>query len=150
MPVYLKFDDIKGDVTDRAHSGWIELTSVQLGAGKGMKSSQPSGREGESPAFTDIAVTKKLDSASTLLFQQSLSGRGVSALIDLVDKDGWVYLRLELTDTMISSYNVGGQGTGPTESLTLNFAKVEVKDLPGILASFFDLSWLLPSSKSSP
>ena len=71
MPVYLKYGDIKGDVTEPAHAGYIELTSAQWGVGRGV--STPTGgsadRGGSAPSVSEIVVTKGSDSASARLIQ---------------------------------------------------------------------------------
>jgi type VI secretion system secreted protein Hcp len=117
MPVFLKYSDIKGDVTEPAHRSWIELTSVQLPANRSSAS--------------EIIVSKMADSASTGLFRESVNGQGVPAVIDFVRDDGTVYLRIEMSGTMIASYSVSGTGDSSMETLTLNFTKLEFKSTPG-------------------
>jgi type VI secretion system secreted protein Hcp len=132
MPVYLRYGKIKGEVEKPAYRGWIELLSFQWGVGRGISS--PSGtassREASSPSVSEITVTRRFDSVSALLGNEAFQGEGVLAIVDFV-KDGHAYLRYTLTNTMISSYQVSGQGGKPTESLTLSFTKVEFKQTPG-------------------
>jgi type VI secretion system secreted protein Hcp len=139
MPVYLKYGDkIKGEVKEPAHRGWIELTSAQFGS---VRRSRPldgrEGRDGSSNA-TEITVTKKSDSTSVHLFREGLSGKEVVAVIDFAKPDGSVYLRVEMTGTLISSYNLSESGKNPTESLTLSFTKVEITNIPGTPATNYD------------
>jgi type VI secretion system secreted protein Hcp len=133
MHVYLKYGKIKGNVKEPAHKSWIELTSVQWGVGRGMNApaGQSSFREASVPDVTEIVVGKMMDEASPLLFQESLIGHGVTAVIDLVRDDGSVYLRLTMSETLISGYNTSSGGDKPTETLLLNFKKVDVKMDPG-------------------
>ncbi len=116
-------DEIKGDVTESAHRGWIELTSAQFGQTR-------AGVGSHSPAPREIVVTKTTDSSSPLLHGAAMRGAGVFAVIDFTRGDGGVYLRIEMTDAMISSFFISG-GQDATESLTLNFAKVEFTNTPG-------------------
>jgi type VI secretion system secreted protein Hcp len=140
MPIYLKYGSIKGEVKEPAHRGWIELSSMQWGTLQ--RSPRPFDRAGgrASPAVSDIVVTKRSDSVSILLMGESLSGKQVDAVIDFVKggsgKD--VYLRIEMSGTSISSFNLSGSGDNPTESLTLNFTKVETKFTPGTPAETDD------------
>jgi type VI protein secretion system component Hcp len=121
MPVYLKYgDDIKGDVKEPAHRGWIELESAQLGQ-----------RRGGSPTSSEIVLTKKPDSASVHLMREAISGKGVKAIIEFVRADGSVYLRIEMKDTLISSYSISGTGGNATEMLSLNFKEIEFHNIPG-------------------
>lgn len=128
MPVYLKYGDVKGEVKEPAHRSWIELMSAQLGTGRGVT---PSGREGQSPSVSDIVVTKKLDSASSALFTESIQGQGVNAVIDFIREGGGTLLRLEMSGTMIAGYSISGSGGRSTESLTLNFSKITFTQVPG-------------------
>jgi type VI secretion system secreted protein Hcp len=132
MPAFMKYDSIYGDVTEPAHRGWIEVMSFQFGVGRGL--SNPTGgsadRESSAPSVSEIVVTKKTDAASTRLRNESFRGEPTSAIIEFV-KEGRVYLRYEMSDTMVSGYSLSGGGDRPTESLTLNFTKVEYKSNPG-------------------
>jgi type VI secretion system secreted protein Hcp len=117
MPVYLKYDDITGDVTESAHYGWIELKSFSFGV--------------QRSTTNEIRVTKGSDSASAALQQQALSGSSVDATIDLIRDEGGVSLRIVMSETMISSITVSGSGDTPLESITLNFTKVDLQNNPG-------------------
>lgn len=74
-------------------------------------------------------MTKNQDSASPLLFQEATTGKATFVTIDFV-KDGNVYLRLEMTGTLISSFSLSA-GEPPMESLSFNFEKIEYKQTPG-------------------
>ena len=128
MPAYLKYGEIRGEVKEPAHKSWIELTSVQLGAHR-PKSWGSRERDPGAPDVSEIVVNKDQDSTSVLLFQESLTGKSVEATIDFV-KEGVVYLRVTMKGTLISSYQFGGTGDRPAESLTLNFEKVEFEQNP--------------------
>jgi type VI secretion system secreted protein Hcp len=132
MPTFMKYDSVYGDSTDPGHRGWIELTSFQFGVGRSVSSptGQSADREGSAPSVSEIVVTKKTDVASSRLRNESFRGEPASVIIEFV-KEGRVYLRYELSDTMVSGYSFSGGGDRPTESLTLNFTKVEYKSNPG-------------------
>ncbi len=119
MRAYLKYDDIKGDVREPAHRTWITLTSVSYGTSR--------------QSMSEIQVTKNVDSASVLLYQQALKGEPVSAVIDYVrgEGNGGVYLRIAMSGTLIASYQTSGSGGSATETLTLNFEKIEFASEPG-------------------
>ncbi len=125
MPLYLKYGSIMGDATEDAHRGWIELTSFGWGVGRG------SGGGGSVPSVSEAVVTKGQDSASPALYRESVSGQPVDAYIDFVRDDGSVYLRIAMSGTMISGWALSGSGDNPTESITLNFTKVDVQNNPG-------------------
>lgn len=129
MPIYMKYGSVEGDVQQPAHRRWIELWSVQMGT---YRSGGGGTHRGTGSAnLTEISVTKGLDAASSGLYREALTGQGVTAWIDYVDSDGDVYLRVEMKETLVSSYSISGSGDRSTESLTLNFTKVFFTSRPG-------------------
>lgn len=135
MPIYMNYNDIKGDVTAEGHKAWVELNSFQWGVGRGISS--PTGasadRESSAPSISEIVVTKASDSASVKFVNEALQGEGVKVVIDFCKTDKGnleVYLTYTLTETMISGYSVSSGGDRPSETLSLNFTKVEYKNTP--------------------
>jgi len=137
MPIYMNYDSlaIKGDVTEEGHADWVELNSLQWGVGRGISS--PTGgsadRESSAPSISEITVTKDNDSASVKLLDEALEGEGKTVIIDFAKTDKGkleVYLTYTLTNCMISGYSLSSGGDRPTESLSLNFTKVEFKNTP--------------------
>lgn len=132
MPIYMKFDTIEGDVTAEGHVKWIEVASFQWGIGRGISS--PTGgsadRESSAPSVSEIVVTKAQDVATIKLVDAAFQGEGKTVNIDFCKTDKGkleVYLTYTLTNTMISGYSISSGGDRPSESLSLNFTKVEVK-----------------------
>lgn len=137
MPIYMNYDSlaIKGDVTEDGHKGWIEVNSFQWGVGRGISS--PTGasadRESSAPSVSEITLSKPSDSASPKLLNEALQGEGKTVLIDFCKTDKGkleVYTTYTLTNCMISGYSVSSGGDRPSESLSLNFTKVEYKNTP--------------------
>jgi type VI secretion system secreted protein Hcp len=135
--IYLKYGDkIKGEVTAEGHVDWVELNSLQFGTGRGI--GNPTGtsasRETGTVNVSEIVVTKMNDVSSEPLFRESLDGKAVTAEIDLTksnDAGGFeTYLKLTLTECLISGYSMSSGGDKPTESLSLNFTKIEYKYIP--------------------
>ena len=132
MPIYMKYAALKGDVTASGHETWIELNSFQWGVGRGISS--PTGasadRESSAPSVSEITVTKANDVASAPLLNEALQGEGVDVQIDFCKTDKGnleVYQTYTLTNTMISGYSTSSGGDRPSESLSLNFTKIEYK-----------------------
>lgn len=125
MPIYMKFEGISGNVKTGSHKGWIELQSCQIGTNRQVTAPGiGASRENSAPSVSEIAVTKFQDDTSARLFQESLNGEPKKVTIDFVDKDGNIYLSLELESTLISSYAISGNGIKPTENLSLNFTQI--------------------------
>src|SRR4051794_28954260 len=97
MPIYMRVTKsglpvINGEATAKGHEKWIELTSLQIGqfrsiAIKGSRS--------------EIVVTKPQDSSSAAIFNQSLSGEGLTVQIDfLKPSEKSPYLTYTQQDTL--------------------------------------------------
>lgn len=137
MPIYMNYNSlaVKGDVTEEGHKGWIELSSCQWGVGRGI--SAPVGnavnREASAPSVSEITSSKMLDTSSTKLLTEALQGEGVPVIIDFCKTEKGslvVYLELTLTNTMVSGYSLSSGGDKPSESFSLNFTKIEFKNIP--------------------
>jgi type VI secretion system secreted protein Hcp len=136
MAVYLKYGDkIKGESLAEGHKGsdgWIESGSIQWGVGRGI--STPVGgsgkREASAPSVSEIVLTKNMDSTSPLLCQEALVGKAVTAIIEMTETGTdklETYLTLTLTNALISGYSFSSGGDRPSESLSINFTKIEYK-----------------------
>jgi len=140
MAIYLNWSSgaIKGDATQGKHTDWISINSFQWGVGRGI--STPTGssqnREASEPSVSEVVVTKDLDSASLLLLQEATTGKdGVLVEVDFctTDNEGSPYLVVKLENTLISGFSTSSGGDRPSESLTLNFTKIDVQETGGNL-----------------
>jgi type VI secretion system secreted protein Hcp len=134
MPIYMKYDTIQGDATADGHEKWIELNSCQWGVGRGI--SAPTGgttdRESSAPSVSEIVVTKATDVSSTKLLNEAYQGEGKDCQIDFCKTDKGkleVYLTITLTNTMVSGHSHSSGGDRPSESLSLNYTKIEFKNV---------------------
>lgn len=131
MPIYLKYGDIKGEVTESTHKDWIAVHSFQFGVGRGISSGGGSGgsrREASAPSVSEIVVTSTFSVASPLLLKEALMGKAVTCKIDMTQTDAGkevAYQKYILTNTMISGYSVSSGGDRPSESISLNFTKID-------------------------
>jgi type VI secretion system secreted protein Hcp len=130
MPVYMKYGKISGPVTGK-YKGWIELNTCQFGVGRGIGRpvGSSSNQEASAPNVSEVVVTKAMDIASPLLYQEALIGEATKVLLEFVqsDKLKTVYLQVELEGAMVSSYSVSSGGDKPSESLSINFTKITYK-----------------------
>jgi type VI secretion system secreted protein Hcp len=137
MPIYMNYDDkkIKGDVSADAYKDWIEVNSFQWGVGRGISTpvGKDSDRESSAPSVSEITLTKIQDAGTIELLEAALHGEGVKVIIDFVKTDNKkleTYLSYTLEDVLISGYSVSSGGDRPSESLSLNFTKIECKYTP--------------------
>ena len=115
-----------------AKGGSIEISSFQFGVGRGISS--PTGgsadRESSAPSVSEIVITKSQDSASPNFFKSVAAGHSSLGTCTITfDKGsqpkGITYLTITLTNVLVSSYSISSGGDRPTESITLNFTKIE-------------------------
>ncbi len=132
MPIYMKYASLNGDATAEGHEQWIELNSCQWGVGRAISS--PTGgsadRESSAPSISEIVVTKATDISSPKLLNEAYQGEGQDVTIDFCKTDKGkleVFLTLTLNNTMVSGHSLSSGGDRPTESVSLNFTKVEFK-----------------------
>jgi len=129
MAIYMKFGDIKGQVTTEGYKDWIELNSFQYGVNRNVSSGAGGkGREGANPHISDIVVTKEFDVASPKLYQDAVAGTfstKVEIKLTTTTKNKVdTYLAVEMTDCGVASYSTSSGGDKPMESLSLNFTKI--------------------------
>ena len=130
MAIFMKFGDAKGDVETQGFEKWIELSSFQWGVGRGVGSAQSGGnaRESSIPSISEIVVSKRMDASSPNLWTDSVAGElntAVTISFTTTSKGATTeFLKYELTDCGLSGYSLSSGGDMPTESLSLNFAKV--------------------------
>jgi type VI secretion system secreted protein Hcp len=134
--MYMKYASIDGAVATKGFEKWIELTSFSWGVGRaiGTAARGAENREGSEPSISEITVTKNFDRSSPKLLAEAWGGKmdsTVNIKFTTTSKNAVVtYLEWELTNTGISGYSVSGGGDTPTESLSLNFTKIQMKHSP--------------------
>jgi len=138
MAIYVKYTspNITGGVTTKGYAGQFEVTSFQHGIGRGVGAATggTTNREASTPSVSEIVLSKNLDEASGALVKEAYSGAGkATAVISFVRTDGGggvTYLEYTLTNVMLSGYSISSGGDKPTESISLNFTKIETKITP--------------------
>lgn len=105
-----------------------DLLAVSFATGGGTSSSGSGGGAGK-VKFHDISITKYVDKSSAKLALFCANGKHIPKATITLRKAGKTYLTYTLTDVLISSYQTGGfaQDKQPTETLSLNFTKIEIQ-----------------------
>ena len=135
MPIYIKFQMIKGDAMESGFEYWIAANSFQFGANRQVGSGAGGKtRESSAPSIADIVITKEWDSASPKLYQDAVAGtfdNKVQIKMTTTTKDRTeTFLTYDLSDCGVSSYSISSGGDRPMESLSLNFIKIMVTPTP--------------------
>jgi len=101
----------------------------------------------------DFQFVMKCNTASPKLLKACATGQHIkTALLTCrkAGKDQQEFLKITLTDVLVSSFQTGGSGNGglvPTDSIALNYAKIEYEykaqkadgTLDGAIKAGFDL-----------
>ena len=135
-PIYMNCSNLTKSHSSSRGSGWIELNSFQWGVGRGITSprdpqSGSADRESSAPSVSEIVITKRVDAASPVFSKLALQGKGDNCELHF-DKGNTSntqpYMTINLENVMVSHYSLSSGGDRPTESLTLNFTKIEYKN----------------------
>jgi type VI secretion system secreted protein Hcp len=132
---FLKIDGIDGESTDAAHKGWIQLLSFAWGASNPSNvGSQSSGAGAGKVSLSDFSFTATTSKASPQLFVKCASGSRLPAVQFAARRRGRgsaEFIKLRLTDALISSYQTSGAAGGaPLDSVTLGFGQVAYSYYP--------------------
>lgn len=132
VDMFLKLDGIKGESKDHKHKEEIHIESFSWGLSQTGAHGAGGGGGAGKVSVHDISITKQTDKASCDLMYHVASGKHIPSGLITVRKAGdkpLEYLKIKLTDVLISGYQTAGHGGGDllTENVTLNFAKFQVE-----------------------
>ena len=130
---FVKYDGIDGESKDENHDKWIDVLSIDWGAHRPEGGATGASRRRGGVVVEDLILVKEIDKATPKLMESALKGEVIPKveihLTASTADDGRVtYYAYELTNVMITSYQVSGATDGdhvPTETLSLNFEEVE-------------------------
>jgi type VI secretion system secreted protein Hcp len=120
-PIYMQYEGVPGEASAAGHDKWIEIQSCQFAPPPPAVPRAPAPAGVASGGPGRLSLTKRADKASPLLSPVTAVQIDVSKP---TSQNPNAYLRYELKNVMVSSFSGGGT---PTESLSLNFTKIEFK-----------------------
>ena len=153
MPIYMKFDGIDGESLDKDHKNWSVAESMSQAIHKPGKGATGATRRRGDTVMEDIVISKQLDKSSPKLAEAVCNGKVFSKVefdftASYTDAGRVTYLKYELKNVMVSSYNLAGHGQSdavPTEQLSLNFEEIKVtyteNDAAGQKKGNVEYSW---------
>ncbi len=153
-PIYMQFGTIKGDVNALGYESFIQLNSLSFDITKPIIIGSATGTQTGAPHFSEITITKPMDSSSVQLAQQLLTGAPQNVKIDFVKLSGtgqtFTYAEYDLTNALITGYSVSSGGDQPTETITIAFEKFSFTFTPtsatGIPGSSSTVTWNLATN----
>ena len=155
---FLKLDGIEGDSFVKGHEKEINVDSFSWGLSQSGSVGAGGGGGTGKVQFQDFHFTMATSKASPSLFLKCASGhhfiKGVLSCRKAGGDNTNDFLKFTLTDVLISSYSISGDGSiiAPTDSLSLNFAKVEMsfkeQKPDGTLGAAITTGWDLKQNKA--
>ncbi len=130
VDMFLKLDGVKGESKDDKHKGEIDIESFSWGMSQAGSFGAAGGGGTGKVNIQDISFSKAVDCASPTLMLFCANGKHIPSGLITVRKAGEhpvEYLKIKLSDIIVSNVSHGGGGNIVTESLSLNFSKVEVE-----------------------
>src|SRR5688500_15525465 len=125
VDMFLKIDALPGESLDATHKDHIEVMSFSWG----LRGSAANTTQRVPAIFENLRFTKTVDKSSPKLFLHCAAGTHFPTAILSMRKAGanGDFLKITLSDVMVSSYQVGGAenaDTVPAEQMSLNYTKI--------------------------
>jgi type VI secretion system secreted protein Hcp len=135
MDMFIKLDDIKGESGDHAHKAEIDVLSWSWGETQSGSAHHGAGQGAGKVNVQDLTFTKHTDRSTPNLLAICASGKHIKQAVLTVRKAGdkpLEYLKITMTQCIITSVSLGGDGGGDrlTENISLNFAQVKYEYTP--------------------
>lgn len=136
---FLKIDGVEGESTDDKHKGEIDIESFSWGLSNSGSAAHGAGGGGGAgkASFQDLHFTTPVSKASPVLFLACASGEHIPKAVLTCRKAGGrsqvEFYKVTISDLLVSRYEQAGSTTSetvPTDSFSLNFAKIEVEYRP--------------------
>jgi len=157
VDMFLKLDGIDGESKDDSHTGEIEILSFSWGLSQPGSGQRAGGSGVARVDVHDITVTKVTDKSTCSLMAYCCSGKHIPTGVITARKAGGdspvEYLKIELTEVLISSFQESGtQGDVAMENVSLNFAKFKVTYLEqtpdGTSQAGGEMGWDIKANKA--
>lgn len=132
MTGYLKLPDIDGESRRADHEGEIDITSIDWGMAQAANMQIGSGRTSSRASVNPIGISKLYDASSPYIALACMQGKAFDEVVISFRKDSGEahldYLKITLTNVVISSYSLSGSAMGEeiNDAFSLSFEKVAV------------------------
>jgi type VI secretion system secreted protein Hcp len=127
---YLKLDGIDGESKDSKHPNEIDLMSWSWGEAQTGTMSAGGGGGAGKISMQDFHFTMGVNKATPKLILACASGEHIKKAVLTCRKAGTEqqeFLLYTFSDLLVSSYQTGGSGDIPIESVSLNYSKMEIE-----------------------
>ncbi len=129
--MFLKITDIEGESADAKHKGSIDIESFSWGATQAVSPGAGGGGGAGKVQMQDFHFVMRSSKASPQLFLAAATGKHIKEAILTARKAGKEqieFLKIKLTDILVSSYQQAASADAPTpnDTFSLNFSKIQV------------------------
>jgi type VI secretion system secreted protein Hcp len=152
---FLKLDGIAGESTDAKHKGEIELASFSWGAQNSGTAGHGGGGGAGKVTFNDLHFIQRTQKSSSALLLSVATGKHIPAGQLTARKAGKgqiEFLKIKLTDILVTSFQISAADDLPLEQISLNFSKFEfsysAQDQTGKAVPVPPVRWDLKGNKS--
>ena len=128
---FLKIDGVQGESADSEHQGEIDVLSWSWGETQSGSMAYGGGGGSGKVSMQDFHFVMHVCKASPKLLEACASGQHFGSATLVARKAGVgqkKYLQIKFTDTLVSSFQTGGSGSGdvvPVDQISLNYSKIE-------------------------
>jgi len=128
---FLKIDGIEGESADHKHKAEIDVESWSWGETNAGSHSGGGGGGGGKVAMQDFHFVMHVNKATPKLMLACATGDHIPKAVLVcrkAGKDQQEYLKVTLSDLLVSSYQTGGSSSSdviPVDQISMNFAKIE-------------------------
>lgn len=130
---FIKIDSIEGESEDAKHAKEIEVHSWSWGESQPGTFAMGGGGGAGKVAMNDLTFMCTTGKASPKLMAACATGQHIKEATLTARKAGGGqqdYFTIKLSDVMVSTYQIAGSSEVPIDSVSLNFAKIEVEYKP--------------------
>lgn len=131
---FLKIDGIEGESTDKTHANEIDVLSFSWGATQtGVAGGSGAGGGAGKVSMQDFSFMMQVNKASPILMLSCATGKHIKAATLTGRKAGGdqqEYLKVTMSDLLVSSYQTSGSSETPMDSVSVNFSKIEFEYKP--------------------
>lgn len=130
---YLKIEGVEGESEADSHKGEIEIAAFSIANAQVGSGGSGTGSGTGKVKFEDMVFTARVNKSSPTIMLACSTGKHFPKAIFTARKAGegqQDYLKITLTDVLVSGYQLQDQGDGdpvPLDVFTLNFAEIDVE-----------------------
>ncbi|HEY5185148.1 MAG TPA: type VI secretion system tube protein Hcp [Actinomycetes bacterium] len=130
---FLKLDGVAGESTDAKHPGEIQLLSFSWGASNPSRAAAGGRNRAGRPTISDFSFMSSTSTASPRLFADCVTGKNHATAVITGVRAGEQtseFLKITLTDVLVSSYQSSASSEIPTDSTSLSFRAIKYTITP--------------------